>query len=246
MSLPGKIFLHVFCFWMIVLLGFPVEAASYQYWSDQVFAHIEEHYGQQALKRFHFLHDFIVENQDVPVQEKLELVNRTLNNLPWIADQNHWKTADYWATPLETIATFGGDCEDIAIAKWVVLNHLRVQGRHLRLAYVKIRRTGESHMVLLYIDNPQLPLEQQAIFVLDNLMDKVRKASERKDLLAVFITDADGNLVLLAENNGKVSVKGVYRERKMKKIEDLKKKIAENTELFTRLNGGRPLLPQNE
>jgi predicted transglutaminase-like cysteine proteinase len=133
-------------------------AAEYQPWSENV-----------------FLHNLIVENQKISVPEKLQLVNDTMNHLPWISDEKHWKSADYWATPLETITTFGGDCEDIAIAKWVVLNHLGINGKYLQLAYVKIKKTGENHMVLLYIDQPNLPPEQQKALVLDILCPGYKK-----------------------------------------------------------------------
>ena len=38
-----------------------------------------------------------------------------------------------------------------AIVKWVMLNHLGISNKHLSLAYVKIKKTGENHMVLLYM-----------------------------------------------------------------------------------------------
>lgn len=59
--------------------------------------------------------DVIQANHEKPVMEKLKLTNDYLNNIPWIADPDLWKREDYWATPFETLTTFGGDCEDMAI-----------------------------------------------------------------------------------------------------------------------------------
>lgn len=218
-------------------------AAEYQPWSENVFTHVEKEFGPQAAKRLRYLHKMVMDNQNLPVMEKLVLVNRTLNHLPWIADSEHWKQADYWATPMETIATFGGDCEDIAIVKWVTLNHLGISSKNLRLAYAKIKRTGESHMVLVYIENPDDPPEQQKGWVLDNYIDEVKRGKERMDLLAVYLTDANGNLALIEDTGTERSLKGVFKERKMKKLEDLKKKIAEGRVRYQKLNDGRPLLP---
>lgn len=217
--------------------------AEYRPWSENVFIHAEKEYGPQAAKRLRYLHNLALENQDLPVMEKLELVNNTLNHLPWIADAKHWKQADYWASPIETIATFGGDCEDIAIAKWITLNHFGISGKYLRLAYAKIKKTGESHMVLLYIENPDEAVEKQKSWVLDNYVDEIKKGKDRKDLLAVYVTDSKGNLVLIKDTGSERAIQGVFKERKMKKLEDLKMKIAEDRKKSQEINDGIPLLP---
>lgn len=205
-----------------------VISREYQPWSENVFQHVEQEYGIDAAKRLRYLHKLIIENQNLPEMEKVKLVNKTLNRLPWIADSEHWKKADYWASPMETITTFGGDCEDISIVKWAILGHLGISNDNLRLAYVKIKETGEDHMVLLYLKNPSAPLEQIESYVLDNYVQEVKKGSERTDLLAIFVTDVNGNIVLIADNGKERSVKGVYKERKIKKLDDLKKKINED------------------
>ena len=205
---------------ILTLTGVTPAFSEYQPWSENVFHYISQEYGPDAEKRLRYLHSMVIENQDLPVMEKVELVNKTLNHLPWIADSTHWKQADYWASPMETIATFGGDCEDIAIVKWVVLVHLGVTREHLRLAYVKIKKTGENHMVLLFVKNPSSPIEELEIYVLDNYVEDVKRGSERKDLLAVYVTDADGNIVLLDEKEGERSIKEDYKELKKNKLED--------------------------
>jgi predicted transglutaminase-like cysteine proteinase len=84
---------------------------NFQPWSDNLFIQIEKEYGKQGADRMRKLNDLIVENQDKPIDVKLKVTNDALNRLPWITDQEKYKVNDYWATPLETIATFGGDCE---------------------------------------------------------------------------------------------------------------------------------------
>ena len=212
-------------------------------WSETVFEYVNETYGAEAEDRLRYLHDLVDDNQHLSVGAKLKLVNETLNHLPWIADAEHWQEADYWATPMQTITTFGGDCEDYAIAKWLVLEHLGISPTHLRLAYVKIKATGEDHMVLLYIINPTDPPQQQKAYVLDNYIDQVKSDDERDDLLAIFVFDVHGNVVLIEDNGTELHVKGVYEERRIKKLEDLLRRIDEEDAIYSKLNGGRSLLP---
>lgn len=231
------------CLTVSALLVGPAVSSQFQPWSENVFNHIGQEYGPDAEKRFRFLHQFILDNLDIPDMEKVRKTNQVLNHLPWIADSQHWKEADYWASPLETIATFGGDCEDIAIAKWVVLRNLGLPVDHLALAYVKIKKTGEDHMVLLFISNPSAPIEQREAYVLDNYVDEVKRGAERTDLLAVYAFDVKGTVVLFQDDGVNRSVKGVYEERKLRQLDELIAKVSETREQFKQINEGRPLLP---
>lgn len=240
-----KLYTILISFFLFMSSSSVLLAKEYRPWSEDVFTYVNEEYGEQAEKRYRYLHKLILENQDKTAIEKLDLVNRTLNHLPWIADQQHWKTADYWATPSETLLTFGGDCEDIAIAKWLVLRHLGIATERLRLAYVKIKKTGEAHMILLYIDNMEGPVGQWTTLVLDNYVDGVKKGTDRPDLLAVYALSGAGEIVLFADNGSERSVKGVYKDKKVRKLDELKEKFAEDMKLFRKLNGGyHPLLDE--
>ena len=53
--------------------------------------------------------------------ELLGSVNTFFNRLPFVADMAHWGVEDYWASPAETFASNGGDCEDFSIAKYFAL-----------------------------------------------------------------------------------------------------------------------------
>lgn len=105
-----KIYTILMSFYLFVFSSSVLFAKEYQPWSEDVFTYVNEQYGEQAEKRCRYLHKLILENQGKTTKAKLDLVNQTLNHLPWIADQQHWQFADYWATPLETLVTFGGDC----------------------------------------------------------------------------------------------------------------------------------------
>jgi predicted transglutaminase-like cysteine proteinase len=123
-----------------------------------------------------------------PEQVLLASVNRKANGVPAVADSEHWQQPDYWATPVEFVASNGGDCEDFAIAKYFALREAGVPGERLRMTYVRALTAGriENHMVLAYYASPGAdPL------ILDNLNPRVLPASERADLVAVFSFNDD-------------------------------------------------------
>lgn len=128
-------------------------------------------------------------------QDKLDAVNRFFNQLVFVSDAEHWGREDYWATPLEFLATGGGDCEDFAVAKYFSLKALGVPVDRLRMTYVKAIRLNEAHMVLTYYATPSAePV------VLDNLVPDIRPASSRKDLVPVYSFNGDG--LWLAKERG--------------------------------------------
>jgi predicted transglutaminase-like cysteine proteinase len=213
---------------------------GHQSWSEDVFQKINQTYGPAAERRMREWERVIADNYDKPIMEKLEVANSWLNRLPWITDQAKYHATDYWATPLETIATFGGDCEDIAISKFVMLRHMGVPSENLRLAYVKVKRTGEAHMILLYIENPDLPIAQRGALVLDNYVQKIKPGSERTDLVAIYSVDANNNTEIYADDGSKRTIADTVEHAKFKKLDKIKKEIATYRAEYQKLNGGRP------
>lgn len=116
----------------------------------------------------------------------LRLVNDQINRVRWVSDPVHWGMPDYWATPAESVASNGGDCEDFSIGKYYMLKELGVPLQRLRITYVRARNIDEPHMVLAYYPRPDAePL------ILDNLDPLIRPASQRTDLLPVYSFNDD-------------------------------------------------------
>lgn len=137
----------------------------------------------QARARLEAWKRFATERKGRNLREldQLAAVNTFLNRVPFIDDEKHWNAPDYWATPAETIASNGADCEDFSIAKYFLLKELGVPVSRMRLVYVKSLRLNQAHMVLAWYATPGAdPL------VLDNLEDSVRPASQRTDLVPVY------------------------------------------------------------
>jgi len=96
--------------------------------------------------------------------DALQTVNSYFNRIPFLPDSTHWSAEDYWATPAETVASDGGDCEDYSIAKYFLLKEFGVPVERLRITYVKAVKLNQAHMVLAYYAAPgSEPL------ILDNL-----------------------------------------------------------------------------
>lgn len=209
---------------------------KFQPWSENLFKQIEIEYGKAASQRMRHIHKVIVDNQNAPLREKLAVTNGTLNALPWITDKAKYNTEDYWATPLETIALFGGDCEDMAIGKYVMLRMLGIPEKNLYLAYAKVRATGEAHMVLVWFND-----KRNESLVLDNMTSEVKTGKERMDLLAIFLFNAAGNVLVIDDKSGNRTLKTEASAKKIKKLETIKQRIKENREKAKAYNDGRPL-----
>jgi len=147
-----------------------------------------QQYENDGYQRILAMRDLLNNTQSQTDWQKLHLVNQFANRkVRFVSDTEHWRQTDYWATPLESLGSGAGDCEDYSILKYFMLRALGVPDDKLRLMYVRALRQNEPHMVLVYFENPQdYPL------VLDNLEPEIRSAAERTDLKPVYSFNASG------------------------------------------------------
>lgn len=155
--------------------------------SSEELQDIEARYGVEARERVQSWRHVIEDNQSRPVMEKLDVANRFFNRVKFEDDAVHWHREDYWATPIETLATNGGDCEDFSIGKYFTLKELGISDQCLRLTYVKSLTLNKPHMVLNYQCDGGA-----ANLVLDNIEPKIVPSAERIDLLPVYSFNASG------------------------------------------------------
>jgi predicted transglutaminase-like cysteine proteinase len=132
--------------------------------------------------------------------EQLKVVNLFFNKqVRYVEDIDLWGEVDYWETPVQALWKGAGDCEDYAIAKYFSLRRLGVSSDKLRITYVKALRQNRAHMVLTYYATPEaMPL------VLDSLMDEIKPANQRPDLLPVYSFNAEGLYLPGAKGTKKV------------------------------------------
>ncbi|HEV7478047.1 MAG TPA: transglutaminase-like cysteine peptidase [Burkholderiales bacterium] len=151
--------------------------------SERLIQAYSQRFGPLAVERLQAWKRYARARGAAPGTERdlLDEVNRLLNRIAFVEDLAHWGEEDYWATPAESVASNGADCEDYTIAKYFLLKELGVPIARLRLTYVKSVKLNQAHMVLAYYARPDAePL------VLDNLEDRVRPASQRPDLIPVY------------------------------------------------------------
>nr|WP_256834809.1 transglutaminase-like cysteine peptidase [Pseudomonas oleovorans] len=174
----------------------------------QILKNAESRYGNlaQAQARILDWEALIKSSTALPEPDKLNEVNRFFNRkVRFVDDIQLWRENDYWATPVEMLVKGAGDCEDYSIAKYFTLRRLGIPSEKLRITYVKALNYNQAHMVLTYYASPSAePL------VLDNLINDIRPASQRKDLLPVYAFNAEG-LYLPSSNTRKSDSKKLSR-----------------------------------
>jgi len=162
--------------------------------SNKLETTIQKRFGAKAVTRLQAWESLLENNKAKSIAEKNKAVNDFFNkNTRFEDDITHWKMSDYWATPLETLGSEAGDCEDYTIAKYFSLIRLGVPVENLRLIYVKAQIGGSSskvfqaHMVLGYYERPNsIP------FILDSLVSDIQTADKRTDLHPVFSFNSEG------------------------------------------------------
>lgn len=185
--------------WVVLMLlsASAVAIANVLGLSDQFLSSIESNYGPPARERLENWQTLVDSSRDLDEAKKLEAVNDFFNTkLIFVNDIDHWGVKDYWATPVESLVTNAGDCEDYSIAKYFTLLELDVPEEKLRMTYVKAIRINQAHMVVAYYPEPNaVPL------VLDNLSDFIVPASKRRDLVPVYSFNGTG--LYIAQQRGK-------------------------------------------
>ncbi|MDI9245291.1 transglutaminase-like cysteine peptidase [Marinobacter sp. CHS3-4] len=203
---------------LITLLCTGIALASVRI-SEELLRYVQTEFGEQAGQRLIDWQTLNDEGKDWAFPLKLERVNAFFNQVRFVNDIRHWGEEDYWATPVELLATNGGDCEDFSIAKYLTLKAMGVPDEQLRIVYVKALELNQAHMVLAWYPTPLAdPL------ILDNLTGDIKPASERKDLVPVYSFNGDG----LWLNRSRGGDKRIGEAKKLSRWQDLNSRIIES------------------
>ncbi|MBT3196188.1 MAG: sulfate adenylyltransferase [Gammaproteobacteria bacterium] len=148
----------------------------------KVLQEAESRFGSAARIRLEDWQTLIKDITPLSEEKKLKKTNEFFNEkVRFVNDIDHWGEKDYWATPVETLATHGGDCEDFSIAKYFTLLQAGVDDSKLRITYVKATTLNQAHMVVTYY-----PTADAIPLVLDNLVRSIFPSNLRKDLVPVY------------------------------------------------------------
>jgi predicted transglutaminase-like cysteine proteinase len=184
---------------IFLLLSFAAATGARFVIDEAILDKAEQRYGSRARIRLQEWEALIRDNAGISEAEKLTAVNRFFNKYDFVSDAIHWDMEDYWATPVEFIASDGGDCEDFSLAKYFTLKAMGVQESKLNLTYVKALSLNQAHMVLTYYEKPGAePL------VLDNLVGDIKPASKRTDLLPVYSFNGSGLWIAKQRGRGQL------------------------------------------
>jgi len=164
---------------------------------ESVLSAAEKEYGTPARQRLDDWVELISNDKSATDMEKLITVNAFFNKINFVDDFHHWGKEDYWATPVEFLASDGGDCEDFALAKYFTLKAMGVNERRLNLTYVRAMSLDQAHMVLTYFEVPG-----DESLVLDNLIGDIKLVSQRLDLLPVYCFNGTGLWVAKIRGRG--------------------------------------------
>lgn len=198
--LKKELFLWPLFFVALLAIAVPVFTGENFHLDSEMLDRAEKKYGTDARNRLLEWETLISEDKSESDIEKLEKVNRFFNQLEFVDDIDHWGEKDYWATPVEFLASHGGDCEDFSIAKYFTLQAMGVPEEKLNLTYVKALQYNVHHMVLTYFSTPGTePL------VLDNIVGIIKPASERTDLIPIYSFNGTGLWLAKQRGRGKLA-----------------------------------------
>jgi predicted transglutaminase-like cysteine proteinase len=80
---------------------------------------------------------------------RLGHINRAVNlAIRPVSDMQRFGVADHWSAPLETLLAGGGDCEDYAILKFLILREAGFADADLKLLIVRPTASPTMHAVL--------------------------------------------------------------------------------------------------
>lgn len=154
---------------------------SFKKWNAQRKRHTQEEMKKQSRSNFISLqscrrtknfkcisdewHTAINNLKDKKPIEKIEGINKHLNNISYVTDITNWRQDDYWAT-INQFLNRDGDCEDYAIAKYYSLKELGFSADQMRIVVVEDTNLNIAHAVLVVYDDSK-------IWVLDNQISQI-------------------------------------------------------------------------
>jgi predicted transglutaminase-like cysteine proteinase len=103
---------------------------------------------------------------------RVGLVNRAVNLAIGLkSDEAHWGVEDYWNSPLETLRSGRGDCEDYAIVKYVALRAAGLARGDVKMVILRNSFPNEYHAVaVVRVNNEWLILDNRSLALVRDTM----------------------------------------------------------------------------
>ena len=118
------------------------------------------------------------------LRRKIALANQAMNRHPYVPTAANWHRAMYWESPFEFLR-YGGQCQDYAIAKYLLLRAAGVPARQMRMVVLRDTSIDRDHAVLaVYVDGQPM--------LLDNLRRDIAPARAIRDYRPYYSINENG------------------------------------------------------
>ncbi|OYU48727.1 MAG: hypothetical protein CFE31_09810 [Rhizobiales bacterium PAR1] len=122
--------------------------------------------------------------------DTLSFVHASLNRaIRYASDLEAFGITDYWASPLEVVEK-AGDCEDYAIAKYLMLRSIGLDAADMKLVALREAGSYEYHAIL------GVRSEGEWLF-LDNRRATLTREADYADALPIAVVDEGGQSMLI-------------------------------------------------
>ena len=130
--------------------------------------------------------DIVEEARRQEGRSRIGTINRSINlAIRPVSDLAQFGVSDLWTSPLTTLGSGRGDCEDYAIAKYLALREAGVAAHDLRLVIVRDTLAKEDHAILA------ARLADQWL-ILDNRHHALVDSTEMRYFTPLFALDQEG------------------------------------------------------
>lgn len=128
--------------------------------------------------------ELIARFRGLPVRTQIEGINAAINAHPYVSALANWGDPSHWETPFEFFRR-NGQCQDYAIAKFLLLRELGVPNDAMRLVVLRDLRRQVDHAVLVVtVSGHEL--------MLDNLAPDVVSAASNSSYRAYYSINETG------------------------------------------------------
>ena len=149
----------------------------------------DENTCSEAERRFLSIVELALKHEG---RARLGWLNRAVNmSIKPASDWLQYGSADYWASPLQTLGSGAGDCEDYAILKYVALRAAGVDVDDLRLVIVQDDKRRTEHAVLAV-------RYEQKWLILDNLTMTIITAENVRGYRPLFALNSASAIAVAA------------------------------------------------
>jgi predicted transglutaminase-like cysteine proteinase len=122
--------------------------------------------------------------EGLSLRAKILAVNDAINRHPYVPSEVNWHESNHWETPFEFLRK-GGQCQDYAVTKYLLLRAAGVPAADLRVVVVRDTRLGLDHAVTVaYVGGKAL--------LLDNLRRAVVSAASVHDYQPYYSINEQG------------------------------------------------------